>query len=168
MPPSYRSRLRKEGLVMAACGAAGSAALIAFVPESRRWPLNTLAQLAVVGALLEGLGTRKVRQWLDRADEVKPGEEGTGEPTPLWMLPAIMVGLAAFFVLLPETGLPASDRAGWDAGLRITGGCMLVGLAQGVRFAGVVGDDEQRRGRRYIRLPGSTLFGGTKLGFTRA
>lgn len=152
---------------MAAWGAAGSVALIAFVPDSRRWPLNTVAQLAVVGVLLERFGTRSVRRWMDRAEEVRPGEEGTGEPTPLWMLPLIMVGLAAFFVLLPETGLPASDRAGWDAGLRITGGCMLVGLAQGVRFAGAVEEDEQRRGRRYIRLPGSRLLGGTKLGFTR-
>jgi hypothetical protein len=167
MAPSYRERLRVEGLALAACGALASAALVAFVPQSRRWPLNTVAQLAVVAVLLEGFGTRRVRKWMDEAEELPPGEEGSGEPTPLWMLPPIMTGLAAVFVLLPETGLPASDRAGWDAALRITGGCMLVGLVQGLRFEGIVGADEQKRGRRYLRVKGSHLWSGTKLGWTR-
>jgi hypothetical protein len=168
MPPSYRERLRTEGLALAACGAVASAALVAFVPASRRWPLNTLGQLAAVAVLLEGLGTRRVRKWLDRAEELSPGEEGTGEPTPLWMMPPIMVLLAGVFVLLPETGLPASDRAGWDAALRITGGCLLVGLVQALRFGGIVGAEESKRGRRYLRVKGSHLWSGTKLGFTRA
>ena len=166
-PPSYRERLRTEGLALAACGLAGSAALVAFVPASRRWPLNTVAQLAAVGALLEVVGTRKVRGWMRDADELTPGEEGSGEPTPLWMLPPIMVSLAAVFVLLPETGLPGSDRAGWDAALRITGGCLLVGLVQGLRFEGVVATEEKARGRRYIRVKGSHLWSGTKLGWTK-
>src|SRR4051812_29192896 len=119
-PPSYRERLRIEGLTLAAIGAASSAGLIVFVPASRRWALNTAAQLAVVAVLLEAFGTRKVRKWLENADQIEPGEEGSGEPTPLWMLPPIVASLAAFFVLLPETGLPGSDKAGWDAGLRIT------------------------------------------------
>jgi drug/metabolite transporter (DMT)-like permease len=168
MAPTYRERLRVEGLALAACGALASAALIAFVPQSRRWPLNTVAQLAVVAALLEGLGTRKVRKWVDDAHELEPGEEGSGEPTPLWMLPPIVTGLAAVLVLLPETGLPASDRAGWDAALRITGGCMLVGLAQGLRFEGIVRAAEQKRGRRYIRVKGSHLWSGTTLGWRKA
>ena len=166
-PPSYRERLHIEGLALAACGALGSVALIALVPASRRWPLNTVAQLAAVAALLEVVGPRKVRKWMNDADELAPGEEGGGEPTPLWMLPPIVIGLAAVFVALPETGLPASDRAGWDAGLRITGGCMLVGLAQGIRLARLVGADEARRGRRYIRVKGSHLWSGTKLGWTK-
>jgi hypothetical protein len=168
MPPSYRERLRVEGLTLAACGAIGSAALVAFVPASRRWPLNTVAQLAVVAVLLEALGTRRVRRWVADAEELAPGEEGSGEPTPLWMIPPIVTALAAVFVLLPETGLPASDRAGWDAALRITGGCGLVGLAQGLRFAGVVGQDERARGRRYLRVKGSHLWSGTTLGWTKA
>jgi drug/metabolite transporter (DMT)-like permease len=167
-PPSYRERLRVEGLALAACGIAGSLALVALVPASRRWPLNTAAQLAAVAALLEGLGTRKVRKWMRAAEELERGEEGSGEPTPLWMLPPIVVSLAALFVLLPETGLPASDRAGWDAALRITGGCVLVGLAQALRYARVVGDDESSRGRRYIRVKGSHLWSGTKLGWVAA
>lgn len=153
---------------MAACGAAGSAALIALVPESRRWPLNTVAQLAVVALLLERFGTRSVRRYLDRSVELVSGGEGGGEPTPLWQLPAIATGLTAAFVLLPETGLAGSDLAGWDAGLRITGGCMLVGLAQGIRYERIVAGDERSRRRRYFRSPGSNLFTGTVLGFTMA
>jgi hypothetical protein len=105
---------------------------------------------------------------MDRAEELPPGEEGDGEPTPLWMLPPIMAGLAAVFVLLPRTGLPASSAAGWDAALRVTGGCVLVGTAQAVLFERTVAKDEERRGRRYVRIPGSRLLGGTKLGWTRA
>jgi hypothetical protein len=167
MPPSYRERLRIEGLALAACGAVGSVALVAFVPAARRWPLNTLAQLAALAVLLEALGTRRVRRWVARADEVAPGEEGSGEPTPLWALPPIVVALAAVFVALPETGLPASDRAGWDAALRITAGCMLVGLAQALRYERVVASQEAASGRRHLRVKGSHLWCGTKLGWTR-
>ena len=168
MPPSYRERLRIEGLALAGLGAVASAALIAFVPASRRWPLNTVGQLAVVAVLLETLGTRKTRRWMEEAEEVAPGEEGSGEPTPLWMLPPIGAGLSFTFALLPETDLPGSELAGWDAALRITGGCMLVGLFQGVRLASVVGSEERARGRRYLRVKGSHLWSGTKLGWVRA
>jgi hypothetical protein len=163
--PTYRERLRVEGYALAACGVLGSAALIAFVPASRRWPLNTVAQLGAVVGLLELIGTRKVRGWMRDAGELEPGEEGSGEPTPLWMLPPIMVSLAAVFVLLPETGLPASDRAGWDAALRITGGCLLVGLAQALRYERIVAAEEAGRGRRYFRVKGSHLLSGTNLGW---
>jgi hypothetical protein len=166
MPPSYRERLRIEGFGLAACGAVASTVLIAFVPDSRRWPLNTAAQLAAVAGLLE-LGSRRIKGWLDEADEIPEGQEGSGEPTPLWMLPPIVASLAAVFVLLPETGLPASDKAGWDAALRVTAGCTLVGLAQALRYAAVVEKDEARRGRRYLRVKGSHLWSGTNLGWTR-
>jgi hypothetical protein len=166
-PPSYRERLRTEGFALAAIGAAASAGLIAFVPDSRRWPLNTVAQLAAVAVLLETVGPRRVRKWMNDADAIEPGEEGSGEPTPLWMLPPIVAGLAAVFVLLPETGLPGSDRSGWDAGLRITGGCALVGLAQALRYARIVKQDEEKRGRRYLRVKGSHLWSGTTLGWTK-
>jgi drug/metabolite transporter (DMT)-like permease len=167
MPPGYRERLRVEGLVMAACGAAGSVALVAFVPASRRWPVNTIAQLAIAAVLFETAGGWAVRRYMSRAKEVPPGEEGDGEPTPLWQLPLIVTVLAAAFVALPETGLPASDKAGWDAGLRVTAGCMIVGLMQAVRWERIVRADERKRGRRYVRLPGSRLVTGTRLGFTR-
>jgi hypothetical protein len=166
-PASYRERLRIEGLALAACGAIGSAALVALVPESRRRPASTVVQLAAVALLLGTVGPRRVRGWMQRAEELAPGEEGSGEPTPLWMLPPIMLALAAAFVLLPETGLTGSELAGWDAGLRVTGGCLAVGLAQALLFERVVAADEQRDGRRYVRVKGSQLLSGTKLGFTR-
>jgi hypothetical protein len=167
MAPAYRERLRIEGVTLAASGVVASAALVAFVPESRRWPLSTVAQLGATAALLELVGTRYVRRWLDRAEEVEPGQEGSGEPTPLWQLPLIMGGLAGVFVVLPETGLPASHTAGWDAALRVTGGCALVGLMQAVRWERIAAADESARGRRYVRGPGSHLVGGTKLAFTK-
>ena len=166
-PPTYRERLRIEGLALAACGALGSAALVALVPESRRRPLSTVGQLAAVAVLLELAGTRTVRRWIDDADELRSGQEGSGEPTPLWLLPPIVAALAAAFVALPETGLPLSDLAGWDAGLRVTGGCVLVGLAQAVRYRRVVAAAESARGRRYLRVKGSHLWCGTKLGWVR-
>ena len=168
MPPSYRERLRIEGWTLAACGAVGSVLLVAFVPESRRGPWSTILQLAAVAALLEIVGSRLVRRWLDGAHPLEAGREGSGEPTPLWLLPMVMCGLAAVFVLLPETNLPGSERAGWDAGLRITGGCLLVGLWQGLRYERLVANDEEQRGRRYLRTAGSRLIGGTKLGWLSA
>jgi hypothetical protein len=167
-PPSYRERLRVEGLALAACGALGSAVLLALVPESRRRPLSTVGQLAALAVLLELIGTRRVRRWVDDAGELRSGEEGSGEPTPLWLLPPIVGALAAVFVLLPETGLPLSDLAGWDAGLRVTGGSLLVGLAQALPFERVVAAAESSPGRRYLRAKGSHLWCGTKLGWVRA
>ena len=166
MPPSYRERLRTEGLALAACGAIGSAALLVFVPESRKRPESTIGQLAALVVLLELFGKRSVRRWMRDAKEVSPDDAGSGEPTPLWMLPPIVAGLAAIFVLLPETGLPLSDRAGWDAGLRITLGSMLAGLAQATRFQRWVAEDEAAHHRRYVRVKGSRLLGGTTLGYS--
>src|SRR3954468_17324391 len=165
MPPSYRERLRVEGFALAALGAAGSAALLAFAPESRRRPLSTIGQLIALAILLEWVGTRKVRRWVDEADELE--EPGSGEPTPLWVLPPIVAGLTAAFVALPETGLPFSDSAGWDAGLRITAGCVVVGLAQALRWERVVAAAERATGRRSSRAPSSHLWSGTKLGYRK-
>jgi len=53
--------------------------------------------------------------------------------------------------------------AGWDAGLRIGGGCVIVGLAQAVLFERLVATEEANRGRRYFRVPGSRIFS-TRLG----
>lgn len=164
--PSYRERLRREGLALAGVGAAGSAALIVLVPASRRWPLNTVGQLAVTAALLQRFGTRSVRKAMDGAREALPGGEGTGEATPLWMMAPIVAGLATPFVLLPRTGLPGSSRAGWDAALRITAGSMLSGLAQATLYERAVAADERVRARRYVRATGSSLLGSTNLVFT--
>ena len=162
MPPTYRERLRAEGLTLAACGAAGSAGLLVLKTEqATRWPWNTIGQLAVVAGLLGWLGPRSVRRSIESATELSPGGEGSGEPTPLWQLPLIVAGLTATFVGLEEV----NTRAGWDAGLRITGGCTLVGLAQAFLLERRVAADEDERGRSYFRLKGSRLGRGTRLGY---
>ncbi len=153
--PTYRQRLRTEGAVLAACGALGSVGLLAFVDESTRLPGSTLGQLAVVVVLLAAFGPRSVRRWLDAAEPVDtPQQAGSGEPTPLWHLPGVVVLLT----------VPVGLVAGWDAGLRVTGGCLLVGLAQAFVLARVVAHQEAQRGVVFVRLPGSRLGRGTKLG----
>lgn len=162
MPPTYRQRLRAEGFTLAASGAAGSAGLLALKTEqATRWPWNTIGQLAIVAGLLGWLGPRSVRRSIQRAGELPPGGEGSGEPTPLWQLPLIVAGLTATFV-----GLEAvNPRAGWDAGLRVTAGSALVGLAQALLLDRVVAADEAATGRTYHRVKGSRLGRGTRLGY---
>ena len=111
--------------------------------------------LAVAGPLF-------VRRWLAAAEEVAPGTQLTGEPTALWKPPLVVVVLTALFVVPGELGIGA---VGWDAGLRITLGCMLVGLAQMLLLERVVAADEARNGRRYVRTPGSRATTGTNLRF---
>ena len=154
--PSYRERLTVEGGVLAASGLVGSAVLVAFVDQSRDAPRSTVVQLVVVAALCIVLGPFFAKRWMQRAQPIDHTEAG-GEPTPLWQLPLITGGLA-LVVALPPPHL-------WDAALRVTGGCLLVGLMQAGVMAGLVAADERRRGRRYVRLPGSRILRGTKLGY---
>lgn len=154
-PPSYRERLRLEGSVLALCGAVASLVLVVAVDEATDLPANTLGQLALVALLLGAIGPRYVRGWLDGAGSLDgPGEVGSGEPTPLWHLPLVMLALL----------LPFGLGAGWDAGLRITGGCMLVGLTQAFVYAPLVARHEAARGVVFFRLPGSRILRGTRLG----
>ena len=156
MPPSYRELLIREGGALALSGALGSALLLGLEDSATDGPWNTGGQLAVVAALCAFLGPRSVRKWTARAEPVPEGDTSlTGEPTPLWQMPVITAGLT-LAVALP-TGM-------WDAGLRVTGGCLLVGLTQAALMATVVGADERRRRRRYVRLPGSRILRGTRLG----
>jgi hypothetical protein len=172
MAPTYRERLRTEGLVLAGAGAVGSAVLLATQPQARRWPLNTIGQLALAGAVMATAGRRKVSKALDEAIELQPGHEGGGAPTPLWHLPVPMLVLTAVVsgALLPaDRGLRYHDEplAGWDVGLRATAGSMLAGLAQALLFEREVAQAETIQGRTYYRVPGSGLFSGTELGYTR-
>ena len=150
--------------MLAALGALGSAGLLTVKTEqATRDPWNTVGQLVVVAGLLAFFGPRSVRKAIASAQELRPGEEGTGEPTPLWHLPLVVAGLTATFVALEAV----NPRAGYDAGLRITGGCTLVGLAQALLLERTVAADEGRTGRSYLRVKGSRLGRGTRLGFVR-
>jgi len=154
-PPSYRERLRLEGSVLALCGAVASLVVIAAVDEATDRPASTIGQLAFVALLLGLIGPRYVRGWLDGAETLDgPQDAGSGEPTPLWHLPLVMMALL----------LPFGLGIGWDAGLRITAGCMLVGLAQAFAFAPLVARHEADRGVVFFRLPGSRILRGTRLG----
>ena len=156
MASLYRERLTVEGAVLAGCGALGSIALLAFVDAARDNATSTIGQLAFVGLLCGALGSYLVRRWTERSTPAV-GSEVSGDPTPLSMLPLITAVLAL------AVGLPTGA---WDASLRVTGGCLLVGLTQAALMAPMVRADERRRGRRYLRLPGSSLLRGTRLGFT--
>ncbi|HEV7808287.1 MAG TPA: hypothetical protein VGO80_20940 [Solirubrobacteraceae bacterium] len=162
MPPTYRERLRVEGTVLAGAGALASALLLALVPQASERATSTIGQLAFVCVLLAILAPRSARRSIGGARPVAPGEQPSGEPTPLWKPPLVLLVLATAFVVPGELGIGA---AGWDAGLRITGGCLLGGLAQALLIERIVAADEARRGRRYVRVPGWSVTSGTKLAF---
>lgn len=163
-PPAYRQRLRIEGAVLAGSGAVGSLLLLVLVDEATERAASTAGQIAFVLVALAVLGPLALKRWLAAAEQIRPGSEPTGEPTALWMPPLVVAALVAVFVVPGELGVGA---VGWDAGLRITLGCLLVGLAQAVLLAQLVAADERRTDRRYLRLPGSRAIGGTKLGFLK-
>ena len=142
--------------MLAASGLGSSAVLLAFVEQSRDAPQSTIVQLVVVAALCVALGSYFAKKWTEGAQPIDPAD-ASGEPTPLWQLPLITAGLA-LVVALPPPHL-------WDAALRVTGGCLLVGLMQAALMARLVAADERRRGRRYVRLRGSRILRGTKLGY---
>jgi hypothetical protein len=155
VPPSYRQRLRLEGWWLVACGVVGSGLLLGTTEQSKRMPWNTVIQVAAAGGIAVALGRRGTRKALDEAVD-RPAEElGSGEPTPLWMHPLIVAGLALAFRGVRETGLPASDLAGWDASLRITAGAAAVGLVQALVLERMVAAEEQSSGRTFYRYKGS-------------
>jgi hypothetical protein len=167
MPAAYVTRLRLEGGALAATGALASAALVARVPDSRRWWWNTAAQVGVVTAALLTRGPRQVDTWMaaaDRADETAV----TGEPTPIVHVPVPVLAGALLFRGLREIRgplRPLTEQAGWDASLRVTLGSAVVGAVQALVLAPHVAAAEAREGRVYYRLPGSRLGTGTRLGY---
>lgn len=154
VPPTYRQRLRVEGLGLALCGTIGTIVLLALSAQAQRDPLNTAGQLAVVALLLALLGPRSVQRAIAASESRSQRDLGSGEPTPVWWLPLIVVALATAAGLL----------AGWDAGVRVTVGCVLVGLAQALVLERIVAEDERETGRKYFRVPGSRILRGTRLG----
>ena len=151
--PSYRERLRLEGAVLAGCGAVVVVLVLALGPGATDGPASTIVQLVIVAVLMGTLGVRSVRRALDRAQPDDP-PGGDGEPTAPWKVVAVVAVLTLGF----------GFGAGWDAGLRVGGGCVIVGLAQAVLFARIVAQEEERSGRRFHRVPGSSLLTGTRLG----
>lgn len=160
--------------MLALGGLIGSAVLLAGPPEARRWPSQTIGQLAAVTAALAGPASIVVHRSLRTAPDVPRRKAGDGDPTPVWHVPLPMIVFAAFVGPVGKrlaSRLPVPGRlgrkAGWDAALRVTGGSALVGLWQALVLSRLVGRAEQQRGRTAVRLPGSRL-GATRIGFTRS
>jgi hypothetical protein len=162
MPPTYRERLRIEGAVLAGSAALACVVLLAGVPAASDQAPSTIGQLAFVAVLLLVLVPVITRRTLAGARPIESGEPLTGKPTALWKPPLVLIVLGALFVVPGALGVGA---AGWDAGLRIAGGCLLVGLAQSLLIERLVAADEARSDRRYVRVGGSSATRGTKLGF---
>ncbi|MDQ6818904.1 MAG: hypothetical protein M3076_00970 [Actinomycetota bacterium] len=154
--PTYLDRLRLEGAVLTACGALGTVVLLTATAQATRRPASTAAQLIVVAALLLSLGPRSVRRSIADSRAHAADEIGSGEPTPLWHIAAIVIALT----------LLAGELGGWDAGLRVTIGCMLVGAFQALVLSRIVISGERGTGRRYYRVAGSRILTGTRLGHT--
>lgn len=154
--PTYHQRLRLEGAVLAGCGAVATIAVLAGTAQATRGALSTGVQLLVVAVLLLGLGPRGLRRSLSRSHELGPGRSiGSGEPTPLWHIVAIVAVLTA----------AVGGLAGWDVGLRVTGGCVLVGLAQALVLGPLVTREQRATNRTFYRVAGSRIVRGTRLGY---
>lgn len=153
--PAYLTRLRLEGTVLTAWGLLGTIILIVAVPGATQNPASTVIQEIIVAALLGFFGPRSVRSSIAKSERLAPNVVGSGEPTPLWHIAAIVIALT----------LIAGFAAGWDAGLRVAVGCTLVGLAQAVLLAAIVERDQLATGRAYYRVKGSRILRGTRLGY---
>jgi hypothetical protein len=82
MPPTYRARLRIEGLALALCGAIGTIVLLAISPEAHRDPLNTAGQLAGLALLLAWLGPRSVRRAVAASETRSEENSARASPPP--------------------------------------------------------------------------------------
>ncbi len=154
MTPTYQQRLRSEGIGLAACGLVGSIALLVGSDQATRHLTSTAVQLGAVAIGLAVLGTRNVRGALRASRDLTGQPLGSGEPTPLWHLPPIVTVLTVVAVLV----------GGGDAGLRVTAGCLLVGLAQALIWRRVVLVSERCDARRHYRVRGSRVLRGSRLG----
>lgn len=157
VPPTYRERLRLEGRALALSGAVAAVALLVFADEAQRRPLSTAIQLGIVAALVAWLGPASARRAMAGAEQRPLKDLGSGEPTPLWQLPVIVVALTALLGLV----------AGWDAGLRVSAACVLIGLGQAILLERAVGAEEASSRRRFFRVAGSRILRGTRLGYIK-
>ncbi|MGI9185437.1 MAG: hypothetical protein ACR2GZ_10850 [Solirubrobacteraceae bacterium] len=154
--PTYLQRLRLEGAVLATCGTIGTVVLLAVTTQARRAPASTGAQLLVLAGLLAWFGPRGVCRSIARSNQLPARDAGSGEPTPVWHIVAIAVILTVL----------AGELGGWDVGLRVTAGCLLVGTFQALVVGRMVATQQHASGRTYYRIAGSRILKGTRLGHT--
>ena len=155
--PTYLHRLRLEGAFLGACGGLGTFGLLVLAAGARHDLLSTALQLAVLALLLLWLGPRGLRRSIADSDERDRATIGSGEPTPLWHVALIVVVLTGLAGLL-----------GWDASLRVTAGCVLVGATQALLLGDFVRREEHKTGRTFYRIAGSRILRGTQLAYIPA
>ena len=97
---------------------------------------------------------RGLRRSIADSDERDRANIGSGEPTPLWHVALIVVVLTGLAGLL-----------GWDASLRVTAGCVLVGATQTLLLGDFVRREEHKTGRTFYRTAGSRILLGTQLAY---
>jgi hypothetical protein len=151
----YTQRLQREGFTLAGCGLAGCVLLVSLSEGATDNAVSTAMQLVIVLVLMTGLGLLSVRRAVAGAEPVGAEHAGDGEPTPLWQLPLIVAGLTAV----------GSVALGLDAGLRVAGGCAVIGLVQALVLRTAVAGEERRTGRSYVRTAGSRIVRGSRLAY---
>lgn len=155
MPPSYRQRLRVEGLALAASAGVAVAVLLIAVAGSRAGLSRTLIVFAVALLLIAWLGPRSVHLALARAKQIFTPDPGNGQPRALWQLPTLVAVVTIIVTKL----------AGAANGLRLTLVLVLLGLCQAFVLERIVAVNESQSRRRYFRVEGSRMFGATRLGY---
>lgn len=157
MPPSYRERLRVEGLALAAGAALAALILLITVTGSRSSLTRTLIIVAVVLLLLAWLGPRSVHLALGRATQLFTPDLGGGAPRAPWQLLMLVAAATAIVARL----------GGGANGLRLDLILLLVGLCQAFVLERIVAVNEGQTRRRYFRVEGSRMFGATRIGFVQ-
>lgn len=155
MPPSYRSRLRAEGLALAVSAAVAALVLVLAVSGAREGIVKTLIVVAVALLVIIWLGPRSVHLAMAHAAQLFTPDPGRGEPRPLWQMPVIAAIPTAF----------VARFAGAANGLRLALALTLVGLCQAFLLERIVAVNEAQTRRRYFRVEGSRMLGATRLGF---
>ena len=157
MPPSYRERLRVEGLALT--GSAFLAALVLLFAASGATDglPRTLIVLFVALLLIAWLGPRSVHVAVRRATQLFTPDLGDGQPRGLWQLP-LVVAVGTVIV---------TKLAGAAMGLRLTLVLVLLGLFQAFVLERIVAVHEGQSRRRYFRVEGTKMFGATHLGYVQ-
>lgn len=157
MPPSYRERLRLEGLTLAGTSALATLILLIVASGSHAGIGTTLIVLLLAFLLIAWLAPRSVHVAVRRASQLFTPELGTGEPRAPWQLVLIVAAATAV----------VSKLAGTPMGLRLTLILLLLGLAQAFILERIVAVHEGQSRRRYYRVEGTKMFGATRLGFVQ-
>ena len=157
MPPSYRERLRIEGLALAGSAALATLVLLAEAAAARTGIGTTLIVLGVALLLIAWLAPRSVHLALGHATQLFTPDLGRGEPRPPWQLVLIVV----------VSTLVVAKLGGGAMGLRLALILLMLGLAQAFVLERIVAVNEGQSRRRYFRVEGSRMLGATRLGYVQ-